>query len=319
MTGLDIKLWTRDFKKRNEYNKLNIHIGFSIRLLINLHWISEYRQGSLGFSLNQQKQAAPEGSLLEQVMEGKQKHGMANVGKDLWGQSPLVRPALSSLPLNHIEYFQVWWFHHSPGQKIQMYETDLVCLKTHLFQVPIFVKWFPPSVLGSLYFDQKRAECFWHPTADSGSQVEGDMQPVITSFSQRFIYSLSLIKSGRTDYFCKYSLVGNAASRTEITSLLQRYQGEGQEIIISHSGDNGPLALSNKSKYYFFTRKKKEWKSLTELSGKGSSEHTHCSFVTKKLPPPHLPPAAMSDLSSKQSIALSRQDRDSSLQQINIS
>lgn len=150
---------------------------------------------------------------------------MAKVGKDLWGQSPLVRPALSSLPLTHIskchihiafEYFQVWWFHHSPGQKIQMYETDLICLKTHLFQVPIFVKWFLPSVLDSMYFDQKGAERFWHPTADSGSQVEGDVQPVKTSFSQRFIYSPLLTKSGRTEYFCKYSLVWNATSSTEM-------------------------------------------------------------------------------------------------------
>lgn len=42
-----------------------------IRLLINLHWTSVYRQVSLGFSLSQQKQICPEGNLLEQVMEGK--------------------------------------------------------------------------------------------------------------------------------------------------------------------------------------------------------------------------------------------------------
>lgn len=82
------------------------------------------------------------------------------------------------------------------------------------------------------------------------------------------------------------------------TFLLQRYQGEGQEIFIWQSGphpsSNGLLALYKKNKYQFFNRKKTEWKFLTELPGTGSSEHTHCPSVTKDLLPPLLPPAAIS-------------------------
>lgn len=55
---------------------------------------------------------------------------------------------------------------------------------------------------------------------------------------------------------------------------------------------------SIKASMTLFTRKKKEWKFLTELPGKDSSEHTYCPSVTKDLPPHLLPPAAMNAPSS---------------------
>ena len=110
------------------------------------------------------------------------------------------------------------------------------------------------------------------------------------------------------------------AGLERFTSLLQRYQAEGQKIILPwsnpHPSRNALLALSNKSKYHFFSRRKRERKILTELAGKGSSEHRNCPAVTSLLPSlcqQHWVPTTPTSAHR----TLSHQDLDSSLQQIN--
>lgn len=167
-------VWALNFeymtlKKRYEYNTVYTHMGFLNRLLINLHWTFVYRQVSLSLSLNP-VEASISRRQLNRTGHGGEIESWNGEGwkRSLRSSSPLFRPPLLSQPLTHIpecyiymtfEYFQVGWFHHLPGQPIWMHETDLICLKMHLLQVPGFVQWLLPNVLGSMYFDQKSAEC----------------------------------------------------------------------------------------------------------------------------------------------------------------